>query len=266
MTALARSRLIILIVAAGGLLFFLHLLGATANAEAWIVKKLSGQQARLAEAGRSLHEAAGAPFRINGILKENEQLRAANAALSVEVSRLAATREENEELEKLLGYVKQQKKPPVVARVLARTPEAGTHTILLDKGSDDGLAVDMPVVAAGGILVGKIFKTDRTSSIALLLTDTRSRVGASLQNTTRTQGVVQGKRGLSLEMRLIPQNEEIKTDDMIVTSGIEPMTPRGLLIGRVEDVVTQEKSPFKTALIASPITLDRLGVVAIAFP
>ncbi|MFA5853810.1 MAG: rod shape-determining protein MreC [Patescibacteria group bacterium] len=266
MTPVARSRLIILIVAAGGLLFFLHLLGATANAEAWTLKKLSGQEAKLAEAGRSLRAAISAPFRINAVLNENDALRAENADLSVEVARLTTVQEENEELEKLLGYAKQQKKTPVVARVLARTPEAGTHTILLDRGTDDGVAPDMPVVAADGVLIGKIFKAERTTSIALLLTDTRSRVGASVQNSVRTQGVVQGKRGLSLEMRLIPQNEELTTGDMIITSGIEPMTPRGLLIGRITAVETQEKSPFKTATISSPIALDRLDVVAIPFP
>ncbi len=266
MTPVARSRLIILIAAAGGLLFFLHLLGATTNAEAWTLRKLSGQEAKLAEAGRSLRATISAPFRINTVLKENDALRSENAALSVEVARLTTVQEENEELEKLLGYAKQLKKPPIVARVLARTPEAGTHTILLDRGTDDGIAPDMPVVASDGVLIGKIFKAERTTSIALLLTDTRSRVGASVQNSVRTQGVVQGKRGLSLEMRLIPQNEELTTGDMIITSGIEPMTPRGLLIGRITGVETQEKSPFKTATIASPIALDRLDVVAIPFP
>ena len=266
MTPVARSRLVILIVAAGGLLFFLHLLGATLNAETWLIKKLAGQQARLAEAGRSLREAVGAPFRINGILKENDRLRSENAALAVEVSRLTTVQEENDGLQKLLGYAKKQKNPPVVARILARTPEAGTHTILLDRGTADGLAVDMPVVSGDGVLVGKIFKVERASAIALLLTDTRSRVGASTQNSARTQGIIQGDRGLSLEMRLIPQNEEITTGDMIITSGIEPLTPRGLLIGRISDVQTQEKSPFKTAIISQPISLDRLDVVAIPLP
>ncbi len=266
MTPVTRSRLVILLVAMGGLLFFLHLLGATESSEAWLLKKLSGQEARLAEAGRSLRAAISAPFRINSVLRENDALRAQNADLSVEIARLTTTQEENEELEKLLGYAKRQKKTPIAARVLARTPESGTHTILLDRGSDDGVAPDMPVVASDGVLIGKIFKVERTTSVALLLTDTRSRVGASVQNSVRTQGVIQGKRGLSLEMRLIPQNEELTAGDMIITSGIEPLTPRGLLIGRITSVETQEKSPFKTATISSPVAYDRLDVVAIPFP
>ena len=266
MTPLARSRLTILAVAAGGLLFFLHLLGVTSDAEHWIMRRLSGQEARLSAAAGSLRQTIGSPFRVGEILAENEKLRAANAALDVEIARLTAIREENDELRALLGYAEKQTTAPVVARVLARTPEAGTHTVLLDRGSDDGVAVEMPVVAAGGVLIGKIFKVERATSVALLLTDTRSRVGASVQNAARTQGLVQGERGLSLEMRLIPQNEEIVVGDLIVTSGIEPLTPRGLVLGRVEEVQTQEKNPFKKALIASPVAFDQVSVVAIPFP
>lgn len=266
MTALTRSRLTILTVAAGGLLFFLHLLGVLSDAENWLVRKLSGQEARLSQTAGSIRQTVGAPFRVGEILKENEKLRADNAAQDVEIARLTSIREENDELRALLGFAEKQTTAPVVARVLARTPEAGTHTILLDRGSDDGVAVEMPVIAAGGVLIGKIFKVERASSIALLLTDTRSRVGASAQNVARTQGLVQGERGLSLEMRLIPQNEEIRVGDLIVTSGIEPLTPRGLVLGRVEEVQTQEKNPFKKALISSPVAYDRVSVVAIPFP
>jgi len=266
MTPLTRSRLTILTVAAGGFLFFLHLLGVLTDAETWVMRKLSGQEARLAEAAGSIRQTFGAPLRVGEIVKENERLRADNAARDVEIARLTAVREENDELRALLGFTEKQRTAPVIARVLARTPEAGAHTILLDRGSDDGVAVEMPVIAAGGVLIGKIFKVDRASSVALLLTDTRSRVGASVQNADRTQGLVQGERGLSLEMRLIPQNEEIKVGDLIVTSGIEPLTPRGLVLGRVEEVQTQEKNPFKKALITSPVAYDRVSVVAIPFP
>lgn len=266
MTPLTRSRLTILTVAAGGLLFFLHLLGVLSSAETWVMRRLSGREAGLAEAAESVRQTLGAPFSVGEIIRENEKLRADNAALDVEIARLTSIREENDELRALLGFAEKQQTVPVVARVLARTPEAGTHTILLDRGSDDGVAVEMPVIAGSGVLIGKIFKVDRVTSIALLLTDTRSRVGASVQNADRTQGLVQGERGLSLEMRLIPQNEEITVGDLIVTSGIEPLTPRGLVLGRVEEVQTQEKNPFKKALIASPVAFDRIGVVAIPFP
>ena len=266
MTPIVRSRLIILTVAAGGLLFFLHLLGVLNDGEGWLMRKLAGQETMLAQAAVSLRQTLGAPFKVSGIMQENDALRAENAAADVEIARLTTVQHENDELRALLGYTQKQKPAPVIASVMARTPEAGTHTILLDRGSDDGVAVDRPVVAADGVLIGKIFKVDRSTSVALLLTDTRSRVGAEVQNAASTQGLVQGERGLSLEMQLIPQNEEVKTGDLIVTSGIEPLMPKGLVIGRVADIQTQEKNPFKTAVVTSPVSDDRITVVAIPFP
>lgn len=266
MTPLARSRLTILTVAAGGLLFFLHFLGFLSGTEDWLLRRISGPEAWLSVAASSIRQTVSAPFRVGEIVKENESLRLQNTGLDVEIARLTSIRDENRELRSILGFAEKQKTAPVIAHVLARTPEDGTHTILLDRGSDDGVAIEMPVIAEGGVLIGKIFRVGRVDSTALLLTDTRSRVGASVQNSVRTQGLVQGERGLSLEMRLIPQNEEIRVDDLIVTSGIEPLVPRGLVIGRVKEVQTQEKNPFKKALITSPVAFDQISIVAIPFP
>lgn len=266
MTPIARSRLIILTVAAGALLFFLHLLGLLTGVETWLMRRLTGQESKLAGAALSFRQAVEAPFKVNAVLQENDRLRKQDAADAVEIARLTSVQHENDELRALLHFTQKDKVAPVIARVTARTPEAGTHAILLDRGADDGVAIDMPVVAADGVLVGKVFKVDRASSVALLLTDTRSRVGAEVQNAAQTQGLVQGERGLSLQMQLIPQNEEVKTDDLIVTSGIEPLMPKGLVIGRVSEIQTQEKNPFKTAVVTSPVAYDRISIVAIPFP
>jgi rod shape-determining protein MreC len=266
MTPVAKSRLLIVIGAAGLLLFFLHLLGALSGVETRFVKFLSPHESRLAEAARSLRQGIRNPFRVNKIIAENESLKNERNAILVEVAGLRAIEEENSSLRELLAFAKRREKPPIVAHVLARSPEAGTHTITIDRGADDGLMVDMPVIVGGGIVVGKIFKLERATSIALLLTDTRSRIGASTHNAAKTQGIVQGKRGLSLEMRLIPQNEEILRDDLVVTSGIEPMVPRGLVIGHIEAIESQERDPFKTASIVSPVAYDDLDIVAVPVP
>ena len=266
MTKVTKNRALILIATAGVFIFFLHLLGALTTSEDWLMRRLTKQEIRLANAGRSLKQLVSAPFSIVDILKENDSLRDERNGLLVEISRLGKVDEENSELRELLNFTKKEGKIPVMAHVLAQVPESGRHTILLDRGSDDGLALDMPVIVGNGIMIGKIFKLSNTTSIALLLTDTRSHVGAIVQNSERTLGVVQGKRGLSLEMRLIPQNEEIKPGDIVVTSGIEPLVPKGLVLGRVQEVQIEERNPFKNAIIVSPAALNRIEVVALLFP
>ncbi len=266
MTPATRSRLVIVTGAAAVLLFFLHLLGATANAEAWILRGLSRPETKLSEAARSFRDAVGAPFKVNETRKENEVLRIERDRLMTEVALLREIEAENGELRSVLNYVKQAEKAPILAHVLASSPEAGTHTILLDKGSDDGVRMDVPIIAGDGIVIGKIFKLEKTTSLALLLTDSRSRLGVSIQNAAKTQGIAQGKRGLSLEMRLIPQNEEIIAGNLVVTSGIEPLVPRGLVVGTVRDVETEERNPFKTATLLTPVSYDDLTLVAIPAP
>jgi len=266
MSPITKTRALILIGIAGAILFFLHFLGVLSSAETWLMRGVSGREATLANAARSFGTTLKAPFRLVEIVGENAALREDRNELLTEVARLKKEEEENNELRSLIEFSERESKTPVAAHVIAQTPSSGRHTILLDKGSDDGLRLDMPVIVGNGILVGKIFKVDRTTSLALLLTDTRSHVGGLVQNEDDTLGVVQGKRGLSLEMRLIPQNQDIQPADLIVTSGIEPLIPKGLVIGRVQLVETEERNPFKRATIISPIAFDQLEIVAVLFP
>jgi rod shape-determining protein MreC len=266
MTPAARSRLIFIAVATGVLLIFFHALGVLRGAEAAVMRGLAPIETVLSGAGRSLKRWVGAPFSVSAIMQENEAVKNERDGLLVQIAQLREKEDENARLREILKFPARQPGRIAVAHVLASAPEAGTHTILLDKGSDDGLLLDMPVMVGDGIIVGKIFKLDKASSLALLLTDTRSRVGAMIHDAAKTQGVVQGKRGLSVEMRLIPQNEVINEGDLVVTSGIEPLVPRGLVIGRVQGIETQERDPFKTATIRPPTSLDDIEVVAIPLP
>lgn len=266
MTPVAKTRAILLLVGGSVVLVFLHALGVTAGAETWLMGRLAGAEKRLSAAGRSVSGLLSSPARFGELAGENDALRKERDELLVEIARLRKAGEENAELRALLDFAERERQTPVAAHVIARTPQSGRHTVLLDKGEEHGLAVDMPVIVGNGILVGKIFRVERTTSLALLLTDTRSHVGASVQNAGSTLGVVQGKRGLSLEMRLIPQNQEIGPGDIVVTSGIEPLVPKGLVIGRVREVETEERSPFKRAVLESPADLERMEVVAVLFP
>jgi len=266
MTTVTRTRLLIVIGTVGVATVFLHFLGALNGPESWLAERLARPEAHLADAGRSLRKMITSPFKVMGIIEENDALKEERDRLLVEISRLNKADEENRELRALLDFSERERQTPVMAHVLAQTPQAGRHTILLDKGSDSGLSEDMPVIVGNSILIGKILSVQEKASLALLLTDTRSHVGGLVENDDRTVGVVQGIRGLSLEMRLIPQNQDIQPDDLVVTSGIEPLVPRGLVLGKVQSVEVEERNPFKRATIVSPVDFDLVEIVAVLFP
>ena len=266
MTIATRSRLIIVMGGVGVVLFFLHLLGALTGIEGGIMRGIAGPEAGIASSARSLRQLISAPFRLGPILDENASLKKERDALIIKAAEAQRVQSENESLRTALKFAKRSPKVPTMAHVLAAEPDPGLHTILLDKGSKDGIGLEDPVLAEDGIVVGKIFKVDESTSIALLLTDTRSRIGGSIDNKAKTQGIIQGLRGLSLDMQLIPQNEEIAPGDMVVTSGIEPLVPEGLVIGRVQEVSAPERNPFKTATVVSPVDYDRINIVGILTP
>ena len=266
MTPVTRTRLLIVIGSVGIATVFLHFLGALNRPEAWMMERLAVPEAKLADGGRSLRKLITSPFKVLEIIRENEALKTERDRLLVEISRHVKAEDDNRELRALLGFAERESQTPVMAHVLAQTPQAGRHTILLDKGADSGLSPDMPVIVGDGILIGKILSVNQRTSLALLLTDTRSHVGGLIENEDSTLGVVQGKRGLSLEMRLIPQNQHIQADDIVVTSGIEPLIPKGLVVGKVQSVEVEERNPFKRATIVSPVDFDLLEIVAVLFP
>ena len=88
-------------------------------------------------------------------------------------------------------------------------------------------------------------------------------VAATVANSDQTTGIVRGERGLSLKMELIPQNEVISGGDVIITSGLETGTPRGLVIGTIDSVIKESRSPFQTAIIRSPVNFGNLDYVLV---
>lgn len=71
-----------------------------------------------------------------------------------------------------------------------------------------------------------------------------------MQNATDTAGVLEGDRGLSMAIDLIPQAEQLSPGDIIVTSGIEPGVRRGLVVGTVEKISKRTQDPFQSAAVA----------------
>jgi rod shape-determining protein MreC len=96
-----------------------------------------------------------------------------------------------------------------------------------------------------------------------LLNDNSSKIGATILNTDRSLGVVEGGYGLSVKMNFIPRNEIVKVGDIIVTSGLEAGMPRGLLIGSVTAIENETYRPFQAALLLPGTDLSKLSIVSI---
>jgi len=170
--------------------------------------------------------------------------------LMIDNSKLRTLAAENAALKTALDFQERDTDALVMARVVAESSDITNRGLVIDRGSGDGIEPGQPVVVDDGLLVGKIHTTGKKSSTVLMLTDSVSRLAVSLQGGSGTTGLLEGDRGLSMMMSLIPQNEIVNVGDVVVTSGLEPGVRRGLIVGVVETVHKDDQEPFQTATVA----------------
>src|SRR5262245_13380726 len=108
------------------------------------------------------------------------------------------------------------------------------RTVTVDKGSRQGLAVDMAVVAPAGV-VGRVVMAGPAASKVQLLIDRNAAAGA-LVSRSRTQGVVVGTGETRLRMEYVSSSSDVVVGDTVVTSGIDGIYPKGLVIGKIDSI------------------------------
>lgn len=194
---------------------------------------------------------------------ENKRLRERIKELLVERAEINILQQENTSLKKMLSFLEEKKYEGTTARIIGKTAEGDVGTIVINRGYDDGVLNNAPVITQSGILIGKVIKTTANNATVLLLSDGSSEIAGMIQNKGETIGVVKGGYGLGIRMELIPQTEEIKTDEIVVTSGLELEIPKGLLIGTVESVIKEENTPFQTITIKPLLNYEKLDFVSV---
>ncbi|HXG40620.1 MAG TPA: rod shape-determining protein MreC [Candidatus Limnocylindrales bacterium] len=200
---------------------------------------------------------------IDRLQAENRALRAENERLRAENGRLAALRRENEQLTGLLQTRSGLDFQTVAARIIARESAEFRRVVTLDRGTDDGIALDDVVIGAGGALVGRVVDVGPTFSRVLLITDTSSTVIGQLAASGAT-GEVVGQLGGVLVMQNIDSTATVTVGDEVVTAGIElgggvrSRFPKGLLIGLVVDVRRESNAVVQTAFLEPALDLDTL--------
>lgn len=260
---LRRTKLSVLLLAAVILLIFLHYISVLSFIEDRLIKLLSPINASIYSVGAKFNDLYSSRFNIGQIKSENEKMKESLAALSLENAELRLKIKENEEQASQCQFVSETKLDAIGARIIGKNPEPNMQSIIIDKGSNDGLVVGSPVISDKGVIVGKINAVKSMSAEAILINDSRSQIAALILNQSFSKGVVSGEHGLSLKMELVPLNETVKEGDIITTSGIEPLVPRGLVVGKVNRIVADPNTFFQTIYIQSLVKLDNLTVVSV---
>jgi rod shape-determining protein MreC len=194
------------------------------------------------------------------LLEENARLREKQMFLNVQLQKLTTLEAENRRLRSLLESAVNTPERVLIAELLAVDFDPYRHHILLNRGRQHGVYVGQPVLDQHGV-IGQIIRADPFSSTAILITDANHALPIQINRTgTRTLALGTGHFH-ELELPHIPNNEDVKIGDLLVTSGMGGRFPRGYPVGTVTKVEFDPGSPF-ARIVAKPIAqLDRIREV-----
>jgi rod shape-determining protein MreC len=196
-----------------------------------------------------------------GYKSENEKLRKRIEQLEVERNQLLEAEATNQRLQQLLEFRSRLPSGTVTASIIADSASSWFKSCLLDKGSADGVRKGMAVVTPLGVVGQVVAVTGRTAK-ALLLSDPNSGVDVLVQRT-RARGIVSGSLDNGTTLKYVKRSEDIQEGDRLVTSGLDGIFPKGIVVGTVIKVRKQTLGLFQYIEVMPAVSLTRTEEVLI---
>ena len=190
-----------------------------------------------------------------GFKSENERLRKRLQQLEAERNKLLEVDATNRRLQQLLDFRSQLPAHSVTASIIANSASTWFQSCLLDKGSSDGVRKGMAAVTPLGV-VGQVISAAARSAKVLLVTDPNSGVDVVVQRT-RARGIVSGSLEQKTIMKYVKRSEDIQVGDRLITSGLDGVFPKGLMVGTVTKVQKQNLGLFQYIEVTPAVTSSR---------
>jgi len=208
---------------------------------------------------KSLYDAWKRYLFLVGLESENRQLRRDKALLNEQLNHYREGYLEGLRLQKLLALKDGFPYRTVAARVIDSDRTSLFKTLLINKGTSEGLRVGLAVLSDQGV-VGRIIETSWHASRVLLLIDENSNIDALIQRS-RAQGILQGAGAAGGNLKYISRTEEVLTGDVVLSSGLAGVFPKGLLLGTVTGVSRKEGGLFQKIDVAPAVDFGKLEEV-----
>jgi rod shape-determining protein MreC len=197
---------------------------------------------------------------LRDVRRENDQLRADLEQMKLQQTRLSEDANMARRIQTLLAFKEQYIDSTVAAQVIGTSGSEQSRVLYIDKGSDDGIKVDMAVITPTGI-VGKIVQVSPIWAQVLPINDQLSGVGAALKDS-RLQGILKGDANGTTTLQYIMSDEPVKPGEPVITSGGDRIFPKGLPVGTVTSV-EPGKDLFLNIRVIPSARLDRLEEVLV---
>jgi rod shape-determining protein MreC len=191
---------------------------------------------------------------------ENEELKRQLAAAQIAIQEQRALADRARGYERLLELRDRVPLATTAAEIIGAAASPDFRTLTIDKGTRDGLRPDMAVIAPEGVVGRLVVPSARSAKVQLLID--RNAAAGVLVERTRAQGVVVGTGDDRLQMQYVSEASDVAVGDVVVTSGIDTIYPKGLVVGRVE-LVEKNGPAFKRIVVKPAVDFSRLEEVLV---
>lgn len=197
------------------------------------------------------------------IKRDNQRILSDNRELQSRLEAMAELEKENQRLNQLLDFRSHSKMHLIAARIMSKDISLDHNTIQIDKGTQHGLKASQAVITVNGA-VGYVFKPGLMTSQILLITD-RFAVVDGIISRSRARGIVEGKSKTHCTLRYVEKSEDVQPGDVVVTSGLDNIFPKGFPVAIVESIESKSYlASLKIDLkpVVDPDKIEEVFVIA----
>ena len=204
------------------------------------------------------------------VKKENEELKSKNAELENKLVEYNSMKDENQRMREILKFSEANKEYDYVGcNIIGYSGSNFTSGYIIDKGTSDGIEKEMVVITPEG-LVGKVTKAANNYSIVQSIINENIAVAVMDESTKETTGVLKGlndsKNKSLTKIYNLPIDSKVKEGDVILTSGLGMIYPKGVRVGKVISVETDNVKVMKNAVVEPYVDFNKLEELYVIVP
>ncbi len=228
----------------------------------WGLTLVSPIERALASTGQGIRGAWNNYIYLRGVRQQNKDLTQQIGQLRLERAALSEEALEGKRLQTLLDFRQQYASQTVAAQVIGTSGSDQSRILTLDKGANDGLKPDMPVITPDGI-VGKLRDVFASTSQLLLISDPTAGAGVILEST-RIHAILRGSPQGRIQIANLTPDSRIRPGEHVLTSGGDGVFPRGLPVGTIESIAPDpDHQPFTLITLKPAGNITQLEEVLI---
>lgn len=259
-TSRSLQTIVFVLIAVG--LIALALGGYLAPLSRIVLNPILAAQTWISQRYQAVQELVNAPQDTTRLRQENVQLRVENSQLQAQIIELQQQLAETNVLSALVDFARANPENRYqAAAVIARDPSPFLHYIIINRGSDSGIRRGMPVVTQQG-LIGRVDAVTAGAARVMLINDPGSTVNVRLE-PSRAEAVLRGQITGDLSLEMIPQDANVQSGDLVLTSGLGGGYPQNILIGQITGIRSREQDIFKSASIQTVVDFSQIDIVLV---